>query len=187
MASADIALIILAAGLGSRFGADKLSVLLDDLPVGLHIARSSKAIDFGWRFAICSHGSALASRYADHGFTVIDNDSPQQGQAHSLHLAIHAAQATDAKAILVTLADMPFVTEGLLRKISARADLAASFNGHTAMPPVLFPRTHWAALLNTQGDAGGRSLLHAAEKIEASVTELRDIDLPDDLIRPAGT
>jgi CTP:molybdopterin cytidylyltransferase MocA len=36
-----------------------------------------------------------------------------------------------------------------------------------------------------QGDAGGRSLLHAAQKVEASAAELRDIDVPDDLVRPA--
>jgi len=101
-------------------------------------------------------------------------------------LAIQAAEDTDAKALLVTLADMPFVTDGLLRKIAACPGLAASFNGRNAMPPALFPRTHWASLLKTQGDTGGRSLLHAAQKIEASATELRDIDVPDDLIRPAG-
>lgn len=186
MDCADIALIVLAAGLGSRFGADKLSVPLDDLPVGLHIARTSSAIDFGWRFAICSPASPVTPRFVDYGFTVIDNANPQAGQAHSLHLAIQAAEGTDAKALLVTLADMPFVTVGLIRKIAACPGLAASFNGRNAMPPALFPRTHWASLLNMQGDAGGRSLLHAAQKIEASATELRDIDVPDDLIRPAG-
>jgi molybdenum cofactor cytidylyltransferase len=185
MDCADIALIVLAAGLGSRFGADKLSVPLNGLPVGLHIAHTSNSIDFGWRFAICSPASPLTPRYVDYGFTVIDNANPEAGQAHSLHLAIRAAEDTDAKALLVTLADMPFVTEGLLRKIAAFPTMAASYNGRNAMPPVLFPRTHWAALLNMQGDAGGRSLLHAAQKVEASVAELRDIDVPDDLVRPA--
>lgn len=184
MDCADIAVIVLAAGLGTRFGSDKLTVSLNNLPVGLHIARTVSTLEFGWRLAVCSVGSLLAQPYREYGFTIIDNTNPQKGQAHSLHLAIKAAEQTEARAVLVTLADMPFVTEALLRRISSGSTLTASYNGQHAMPPVLFPRGYWAELLNMKGDAGGRALLHGAEKIDASATELRDIDVPDDLVRP---
>jgi molybdenum cofactor cytidylyltransferase len=184
MLPADIAVAVLAAGRSTRFGSDKLMAPLNGLPLGLHIGHTLGELDFGWRFAICQVGAGISAQYATVGFAVIENADPEAGQAHSLHLAINAAQATAAKALLVVLADMPFITRGHITALVAKGVLAASTDGRASMPPALFPRDLWPDLLRTQGDAGARSLLHGARLVPASACELRDIDVAADLPRP---
>ena len=181
-AYADIAVAVLAAGQGRRFGSDKLMADLDGRPMGSRIARTLVEMPFSWRFAVCSKSAALAQHFSASGFQIIVNDKPEFGQAHSLHMAVEAAEATDAGAILVLLADMPFVTTGHIEKLlAAGAGIIASTFGDGPTPPALFPRDVWPMLLATSGDTGARALLGDAKLIAAPASELRDIDVPADL------
>ncbi len=184
MDCADIAVTVLAAGQARRFGSDKLMAPLDGLPLGLHIARTLTPMGFGWRFAVCQTGASLAQHFAAIGFAVIDNAASEQGQAASLHLAVRVAERTPARALLVTLADMPFVTRAHLASVAAGKGLTASSFGNSPMPPALFPRSYWPMLLATDGDSGARALLRDADLVTAPSDELRDIDVVDDLPRP---
>jgi molybdenum cofactor cytidylyltransferase len=184
MDCAEIAVAILAAGESRRFGSDKLMADLDGIPMGLHIARTVASMAFGWRFAICPKGAALVQHFSGFGFEPIENAASELGQSHSLHLAVHGAEATDAKALLVLLADMPFVSEGHITAVVANGGLCASTDGSKPMPPALFPRTCWPELLDTSGDQGARSLLANAILVNAAPRELRDIDVAADLPRP---
>jgi molybdenum cofactor cytidylyltransferase len=184
MDCADIAVAILAAGRARRFGSDKLMEPVNNVPLGLHIAHSLGAMGFGWRFAICGAGGLLAGLYADLDFTVIDNENPDWGQSQSLYLAVGAAQSTPAAALLIVLADMPFVTQGHLKAIAATGRLTASTDGAARMPPILFPRALWPELLAAKGDSGARHLLRDAHLVQAPVLELHDIDVVEDLPRP---
>jgi molybdenum cofactor cytidylyltransferase len=179
-----IAVAVLAAGEAKRFGSDKLMAPINGVPLGLRIAKTLARMGFGWRFAICQTTAALAQHYSALGFAVIDNIAPQLGQAYSLHLAVHAAERTTAKALLVTLADMPFVTRSHLAAVAASEGLTASSSGNIAMPPALFPRALWPMLLATEGDTGARALLSKARLVVAAEDELRDIDVAADLPRP---
>jgi molybdenum cofactor cytidylyltransferase len=181
---ADIAVAILAAGRASRFGSDKLMMPVKGVPLGTRIATTIAPMDFGWHFAICAVDSPIAEHYADLGFNIVENDKPESGQAHSLHLAVKATMATTARSLLVTLADMPFVSRDHLAAVARTGNLTASTNGRSPMPPALFPREYWPALLSTKGDAGARSLLQAAQLVFAPPDELRDIDVAADLPRP---
>lgn len=184
MDCADIAVAILAAGQSKRFGSDKLTVDLEGIALGLHIAMTVAPMGFGWHFAICPQGAALVQHFSRLGFEVIENAAPEKGQSHSLHLAVRAAEATGAKALLIALADMPFVAGTHITKVVAQDGLTASTDGHKPMPPALFPRAHWPDLLQTSGDSGARSLLVNANLVAAPPHELRDIDAATDLPRP---
>jgi molybdenum cofactor cytidylyltransferase len=184
MECADIAVVVLAAGQAKRFGSDKLMVPIDGAPLGARLAKTLVPMGFGWRFAVCQTGAALSQHIAAMNFAIIDNAAPEKGQAHSLHLAVHAAERTAAKALLVTLADMPFVTQSHLAAVAAGDGLTASSFGDAPMPPALFPRSYWPMLLATDGDAGARQLLGDANIVTATPVELRDIDVADDLPRP---
>lgn len=183
MPPADIAVAVLAAGRGVRFGSDKLMTDLDGRPMASHIAQTLRHMPFGWRLAVCGNGAALMQHFSAAGFQVLANSTPETGQAHSLHLAVKAAQATEAKALLVALADMPFVSAKHIAALVAayEGDIVASTNGTTPMPPAIFPRDTWPMLLATTGDAGARGLLENARLIAAPTAELRDIDTPADL------
>jgi molybdenum cofactor cytidylyltransferase len=182
-AYADIAVALLAAGQGVRFGSDKLLAKIDGEPLGLKVATRLIGIGFGHHFAVCKPDSDLAARYAALGFTVAANGEAQRGQAHSLHLAVEAAMATEAAALLVVLADMPFVSVQHFTALIAAYDseIIASTNGDAKMPPAIFPRSSWPDLLATLGDAGARGLLKGACVVAAPADELRDIDTPADL------
>lgn len=182
MACADIAVAVLAAGQGRRFGSDKLMVDLGGRPMGLHIAETLGAIPFGWRFAVCSAGAALLQAFSQFGFLSVENSAPELGQSHSLHLAVCAAQATPADALLVVLGDMPFVTAAHIEKLLLAGNgIIASTCGNGPMPPALFPRAVWPEMLRTDGDAGARELLRNASLVHAPASELRDIDVAGDL------
>jgi len=186
MECADIAVAVLAAGQSRRFGSDKLMADLGGIPLGTHIARTLASMGFGWRFAVCQKGAALARNFEDLNFEVIENAAPATGQAHSLHIAVGAAERTAAKALLVTLADMPFVSQSHLLAIAGGAGLTASSNGRVSMPPALFPRAFWPALRTAEGDQGARILLRETRLILAPSEEPRDIDLADDLPTAQG-
>lgn len=181
MAFADIAFVVLAAGVSARFGSDKLMVDLDGIPLGLHIGRTVSPMGFGWRYVVCGNNPALSDRYAALGFTVIANKMAKAGQAHSLHLAVQAALATPARALMVTLADMPFVPAAHIDAVARTGALTGSSNGLAVMPPALFPRDSWPGLLSTSGDRGAAAILQSAGKIEIASSFLRDIDVPADL------
>ena len=184
MECADIAVAVLAAGQARRFGSDKLMAPLDGLPLGVHIARTLAPMGFGWRFAVCQQGAVLAQHFEALDFTVIENAVSEAGQAHSLHLAVYAAERTRAEALLVVLADMPFVSQAHLAIVAAGDGLTASSDGKASMPPALFPRAFWPELLAAQGDKGAHSLLRQARIIMTTSEELRDIDVAADLPRP---
>ena len=183
----NIAVAVLAAGQGRRFGSDKLMADLDGLPLGLHIAQTLQKMPFGWRIAVYSKGAALTHRFSTAGFDIIVNAEPEKGQSHSLHLAVRAVQATEATALLVVLADMPFVTKGHVEKLLAKTgEIVASTSGDGPMPPALFRRNVWPQLLTTTGDAGARDLLKDALLVHAPPSELRDIDVPADMRETPG-
>jgi molybdenum cofactor cytidylyltransferase len=212
MAYANIAVALLAAGQGKRFGGDKLSADLSGTPVGLMAARTLADMDFKHLAVIARSGAtqqssvaqtnpglprfarnddstkyhhALAPALADIGFQILINDQPDLGQSHSLHIAVRAAEQAQAKALLVCLADMPFVKAAHIANIIAKANhyngIIASHNGIQAMPPALFPRDCWPQLLDTKGDAGARFLLAGAVHIYAPPETLIDIDTVQDL------
>jgi molybdenum cofactor cytidylyltransferase len=181
---ADTAVALLAAGRATRFGSDKLMAELDGIPLGLHSARIADAAGFGWRFAVCSKGAAISQHFSARGWSILENAAPADGQSTSLHLAVEAVLDTEAKALLVMLADMPFVTLDHVRAVAASRMLTASHNGHSPMPPALFPRAYWPQLLATTGDRGAAALLKQARLIRAEPEMLRDIDVPTDLPKP---
>ena len=100
-----------------------------------------------------------------------------------MHLAIEAAAQTEAQALLILLADMPFVQTFHVAALIAGCDgeILASSDGIQSMPPAIFPRDSWTRLLDTEGDAGARHILLNASTRTAPEGSLRDIDTPDDL------
>lgn len=186
MAAAErTALILLAAGRSTRFGAaDKLLQDLDGRPVGLHAAATLAAMPFAHRLAVTD---GRLPGLAALGFRMLVNPAPEKGMAGSLRLGIAAAGAAGAQAVLVALADMPRVTAAHVRRLLDAADgpdaLVVSSDGRDPMPPALFGRDRFAALLALDGDHGARDLIRAGVQVAAAPGELADIDTPADLER----
>lgn len=183
MQAKDVAIVLLAAGNARRFGADKLMADFEGAPLGLRVAHELASVAAAAHFAVCQPDAIIAAHYKRLGFDIVDNANPGIGLSGSLHLAVEAALRTDAQALLIALADMPFVQAAHVEALIAACtdNVVASFDGNKSMPPAIFPRSHWPELLATVGDAGARHILAHAEKIAAPAGILRDIDTPHDL------
>jgi molybdenum cofactor cytidylyltransferase len=180
-----VAAVLLAAGRSTRFGeADKLSTLLDGVPLGLHAARTLAGLPFGRLIAVTGAGSP---DYAAHGFAVVHNPAPEEGLSGSLRLGIAAAGAAgDADAVLVALADMPLVEhahlERLLERFAGDGSIVASL-GTTRSPPALFGRDWFKRLAALDGDRGAGAYLREADLVSCDPRMLTDIDTLADLAR----
>ena len=183
MQAKDVAIVLLAAGNAGRFGADKLMADFEGAPLGARGAHELVSVAAVGHFAVCKPDAPIAAHYTRLGFDIVDKPNPGIGLSGSLHLAVEAALRTDAQALLIALADMPFVQAAHLEALIAACteNVVASFDGHQPMPPAVFPRAHWPELLATAGDAGARDILARAEKLTAPAGTLRDIDTPDEL------
>lgn len=179
----DVAIVLLAAGNARRFGSDKLMADFEGAPMGTRAAHELVSVAAAAHFAVCQPDAIIAAHYQRLGFDIVDNPNPGIGLSGSLHLAVEAALRTDARALLIGLADMPFVQAAHVQALIAACtvNVVASFDGHQPMPPAIFPRAHWPDLLATVGDAGARHILAHAEKLTAPAGMLRDIDTADDL------
>lgn len=180
--AADVAGVLLAAGRSTRFGGDKLLADLDGKPLALHAADMLAGIGFGALIAVCRADDAvLPGLLEQRGFAIVRNDRPEDGLSRSLQLGVEAARGS--RAMLVALADMPFVTAALIARLLAAFDGAtlASLRQGQPMPPALFPQSVFDALAAAEGDAGARDLLRDAGRVPADPQELRDIDTRADL------
>ena len=186
-----IAAVLLAAGRSTRFGADdKIAAPLGGVPLGLHAARTLAGLPFAARFVVT--GTAPLDWP---GFTTVTNPHPDAGLARSIAIGIAAARGAGIAAgigagpgpgaVLIALADMPFVSAAHLMRLidcyHGPASLAASFDGERRMPPALFGADWFAELEALSGDKGARALLDRAQAVEAAPGELLDIDRPEDL------
>ena len=183
---AEIAVLLLAAGQSERFGSDKLLVQLQGMPVALHAAARLSEIGAGRGIAVCRAASPLAEELAARGFDVVVNPDPARGLSSSLALGVRRAQLVGAKAALVALADMPFVSAGHFAALLASFDpdtapVVASERAGVPMPPALFSRLVFDDLCAAKGDRGARNLLQRAVRVAADPHELADIDRPEDI------
>ena len=178
-----IALVLLAAGRGTRFGAaSKLIAPLAERPVALHAAAMLAALPFSHRFAVTGPGTPDLTAL---GFACLALDPPGAPQARSVALGVAAAQAAGAAAVLIALADMPLVPADHIRALIAAFDgdrIGTTADG-VIMPPALFSADHFAALTALTGDRGGAMRLAGAPLVALDPALARDIDRPEDLAR----
>jgi molybdenum cofactor cytidylyltransferase len=171
----EIAPIILAAGLSSRFDSGpeetKLVVPLFGKPLVRRVAEAALASRARPILVVTGHAAAkveAALKTLDLSF--IFNPGYRTGLASSLKAGIAALPASTAGA-LIMLADMPFVSAGLIDHLiqayeeSAPVPLAvvpvrAGVRGN----PVLIGRDLFDSIKSLEGDRGARAILDGAGK-----------------------
>jgi len=183
IAAERVAVVLLAAGLSTRFGVgDKLAAPLDGLALGLHAARRFASLPFVAKIAVVGEDGP---DFGSSGFETVVNPDPGAGQSGSISLGLAAALRGEPDAVLILLADMPFVTiahvEALLARLDAAHPIVASTDGAHPSPPALFAAASFTLLADLTGDTGARALLRTATLVAASPAELADVDTLDDL------
>jgi len=177
-----IALVLLAAGRGERFGGGKLAQPLAGKPLARHAADSLRTIGFAHHIAVIGPDTPPLPGYA----TVL-LDPPGAPQSRSLAQGVAAARSSGALAVMVALADMPMVPLAHVHALLAAfdGDRLASAGPHSTMPPALFGARHFDALCAMTGDRGAGALLRDAPTLPLPADAALDIDHPADLERAA--
>jgi CTP:molybdopterin cytidylyltransferase MocA len=178
--------VLLAAGGGSRFvGAGeghKLTATLRGRPV---VEWSlEQLLRAGFEDVVVVTGAVELT--VPDGVTVLHNRRWAEGQATSLALAIDRARRRELRAVVVGLADQPFVLADAWRAVAAAPGpiAVATYDGRRGNP-VKLDAAVWD-LLPVEGDAGARVVIGMRPELVTEVAcagSPADIDTPEDLRR----
>jgi nicotine blue oxidoreductase len=186
-----VAAAVLAAGGGSRFAGDTPKVLaeLGGRPLVAHAVDA--AVAGGLRPVLLVVGE-LGDDVAVHApgeVEIVRNRDWRDGIASSLRAVLHALEPRDEiGAVVVGLADQPFVGSAAYERLAAAYDAgarlaAATYEGRRANP-VLVAREHWHEASALEGDEGARQLMrrHAVVEVSCDGTgDPTDVDTTEDL------
>lgn len=186
----NIACVVTAAGLASRFGEDKLMREFRGMPMLEHVLKAVAAAPFSVRVAVVPTADGPVARLAgSYDVTPLVNAHPELGLSQSVRIGTEKVGA-HADAILYSVGDQPFLSHETLCRMLALWEtdpsriVALSKNGVRGNP-VIFPREFFTALLHLTGDMGGSRIiaehpdrLTLAEPCDP--LELEDIDTKKD-------
>jgi molybdenum cofactor cytidylyltransferase len=178
--------ILLAAGRGRRFGANKLLHPLEDgTPMALAAARNLRAALTNVLAVVASEESELVAMLERAGLRVAI--CLRSGEGMGASLACGVAESREADGWLIALADMPWIKPETIGAVAGavgnpRAIAAPVYRGRRGHP-VAFGRAYGPDLMGLAGDEGGRRLLETFSRDVvhlpcADPEVLRDIDLP---------
>ena len=189
--------IVLAAGESRRFEKPKQLIAWEGLPMVRRAALC--ALDAG-----LSPVSVVVGAFADQVVDVVHdlpvdivhNPGWKEGQASSIRAGVAVLPANTGSVVFM-LADQPFIPPALVQSLVERhaetmASIVAPRCAGQRANPVLFDRRVFSALLQLQGDTGGRSLLKDAQHFPAAWVDwndpsiLLDVDTPEDYQRLTG-
>ena len=177
--------IIMASGLGTRFGSNKLMASLDGAPLIAHVIRACDGL-FAKRVAVTRHED-VAQLCRSLGVKAILHDEPLRSD--TVRLGMQAMDGCDT--VTFIQADQPLISANalaaLLRGAEAHPELIwrVSFQGAPGAP-VLFPSWAFDELRTLPPGKGGGFVAKAhARRVRcveaASEWELFDVDTVQDL------
>jgi len=181
--------VLLAAGAGSRFLGSGHK-LLATLPHGGGMSifelslRQVLAAGFATVVVVTGAADIPPSMLAYPHVTVVHNSRWADGQSGSVLMGIHEAQRLKANAVVIGLADQPFVTAEAWRRVANAATpiaVATYFGRHGN--PVRLHESIWPLLPKT-GDSGARDLIRLRPELVSQVDcpgSAADIDTQEDL------
>ncbi|HEX2592951.1 MAG TPA: molybdopterin-binding/glycosyltransferase family 2 protein [Rhizomicrobium sp.] len=192
-----VAAMILAAGLSSRMGRNKLLERYQGKPLVRHVADAAAASPLSPLIVVTGNESA-AVREAFAGLTIstVENLDYSKGLSTSLKQGL-STLPEDCDAALVLLGDMPLVSPALIGRLIAafdpaedRAIIVPTRNGKRGNP-VLWARRFFPEMLTIEGDTGAKHLMGAYPELVCEVEApddgpLTDVDTPEALAALTG-
>ena len=193
--------LLLAAGIGSRFGSHKLLTLWRGRPLVSHAIAllatlRDRGLVSGATAVVRTGDEGVGALLRQAGVRVVPNDRPERGLAHSLQLGLGAlaALAPEPEGALVFLADQPAVPLEAVEEVVRAWELGGSavvrprYASAPGEPghPVLLDRDAWGLAEGLAGDQGlGRALARSPQLVLHVDVEGAnpDVDTPADLAR----
>ena len=177
-----VAALILAAGVGRRFGGPKYAAQLGGRTFLERVADTARAAGLSPVLAVVPPNASVPA-----GVTAVANPEPWRGISRSLQIGILRVPE-DADAVLVLLVDQPTMPVAHLAAVLAargpRPLVAAEANGRLG-PPVLVERGQLSLVNELSGDTGLRAVLARHPELVQRVrvpAHPPDVDRPEDLV-----
>ena len=188
----QVAGVVLAAGPSTRMGQNKLFLRLDGETVLARTVRRAAAAGLDPVVVVLGHEAERARAELD-GFPCLPVVNPDhaRGLNASARAGIAAVPVACCAAV-VLLADMPFVTDRMIRTLVERyrdsdTPLVISEYGDVQAPPTLYDRSLFAEIGAAEGEGCGKRAVrrHRAEAVAVSwpAAALADLDRPEDYER----
>jgi molybdenum cofactor cytidylyltransferase len=187
-----VAGVLLAAGTSSRMGSNKLLFELDGESLLRGAVRRALVGGLSPLLVVLGHESDRAWReIEDLPCQWALNPLYQEGINSSLKAGILAVPK-EARAAMVMLADMPYVTPEMIaamidRYRTSEAPLVISDYEGVNAPPMLYDRSLFGELLAMTGEGCGRQVVkrhrEEAEVMKWPAAALADLDVPEDYAR----
>jgi CTP:molybdopterin cytidylyltransferase MocA len=180
--------VVLAAGMASRMGRNKLLLEIGEQPLVRHVIEA--ASDGGCHTVHVVYSDEAVRAAVGRAAVTVHNPKASSGQASSLKVGLQSLPA-EIEGAMVMLGDQPLVgshTVSVLlkawRREGARPAVAASYGEQDGWrPPVVLERSLWPDMMALTGDAGARQLFERRPHlVEAVVAGGRpdDVDTPED-------
>lgn len=179
--------VVMAAGLSSRFGDNKLLQEVAGKPVFQYALEAIPAEHFQ-SIVIVTNSPLFSDTIKQFHFTEIRNEYPELGVSHTISLGLSALK--DCDGVLFCVADQPLLKRTTVSNLitfwqqNPSSIAALSCNGVRGNP-CLFPAVFFPELLALEGDRGGSAVIRRHENslrlLEADPQELLDIDTPQAL------
>lgn len=200
--SLDFAVVVLAAGAGTRYVGDpgaKLLAELDGKPILAHVLDEVRRFAPAATAVVLGHGAAEIERSLSWtGQLLVRNHAPDDGLASSLQVGIDALRALpmEFRGAFIVLGDQPLLRADVMRELAAAATSTRAGERPVVVPrygmtegarnPVLLMRAAWRWVDAIEGDHGLAPLI--AERPEAILEvqiqgEMPDVDTRADLER----
>jgi molybdenum cofactor cytidylyltransferase len=177
-----VAAVILAAGLGRRFGFPKVAARLGEETLLSRVARLARKAELNPIVAVVPMGAETPAR-----IDAVVNHDPARGLSTSLKLGIKAAPADQAALIL--LVDQPTMEPATIETVLAargRKPIVAAWAEGRYGPPVLIEAEAFPLVMELTGDIGLREILgERPDLVEAVLvgSHAPDVDTMADLER----
>lgn len=180
--------VILAAGLGRRFGGDKLLAIFDGQPLYRRVMAAVPGVCRA-RTAVVAGDTRILEAAREMGFRPVVNHRPEDGISRSIRLGLESV--SDCDGVLFMVGDQPLLRQETAERL---LETARAHPGHIVAPvrsdggmgnPCLFPARFFPALMALEGDTGGRRVMRAHPEAVITVPvddrELADTDSPEAL------
>jgi molybdenum cofactor cytidylyltransferase len=190
----DCAALILAAGLGTRFGGRKLLANLHGRPLLQHVLDTVAEAKLA-PVVVVVHGEAaeVARAIAWRDELRVANPDPARGLASSLALGIAALEGTASPSrVLVLLGDQPLTSGAVIARLRAeppddrRPIAVPRYADGRPGNPVLLERSAWSLAAHLAGDRGMSQLFESHPGLLRHVDvsgDNPDVDTVEDLER----
>jgi molybdenum cofactor cytidylyltransferase len=180
--------VVLAAGSSTRMGRNKLLLELGGETVVRRAVRAATQAGVDRVVVVLGHEEARVRAELD-GLPCRAIVNPDHAEGVGTSVQAGVREAADADAVVVVLADMPFVSAGMIAALVERyratgAPVVASHYGDVQAPPTLYDRALFPELLSIPGERCAKQVVrrheHEAAVLDWPVDALRDIDVPAD-------